>query len=407
MKKTTIKKQKTSRRSQITMLMIIGLAIFIVISLVLYLSKSAIKKQTQQSIKKTQMTSTDTRPIQEFASSCADKLAKDAISFAGKQGGYIYSSQGGTLLDYIDGQQGQMFVNFGNAKVSYGILAPSFKIGKHSAEIPIYPWPEFPYTDSTLTTKTSKGYFGTSNLPPLLKSNGPQSIQGQIESYVEKNMEECADFIIFESQGYEISMKNTKSAVTIGNNDVSVKINTTITITNLQTQEYSEINSLSTNVNVRLREAYLLAKHAIDNDISDIEFDIKDAKNEKGTIDINIVKDVFSKDDIIILTDTKSFLYGKPYQFIFARKNRAPALYYIGASSKEEEFGYAINTKEDLVNSADLPLTAKDPDEDDVEIKVEPTLPYTIESNIPRGIEIYATDGQLKDYHIISVKSTE
>ena len=35
------------------MLMIIGLAIFITISLVLYLSKSAIKKQTSQSIKNT------------------------------------------------------------------------------------------------------------------------------------------------------------------------------------------------------------------------------------------------------------------------------------------------------------------------------------------------------------------
>ena len=239
-------------------------------------------------------------------------------------------------------------------------------------------------------------------MPSLLKP-GIQSIQGQIESYIDKNMEACTDdFSIFESQGYDIEMKNTKSAVTIGNSDVSAKINTTITITNLQTQEHSEINHLSTNVNVRLRELYLLADYAIKNDVGDISFDIKDAKDEKGTIDIDVKNGIFSKDDIIILTDTKSFLYGKPYQFIFARKNRAPALSYIRGSSKEIDY---INTKEELIDAADLPLNATDPDEDDVDIKTYQLFPYTT-TNTATPIKIYATDGELEDFHEISVKST-
>ena len=51
-------------KSQITMLMIVGLVLFVVISLALYISKAAVKKQSQQNIKKTQEATADAKPSQ-------------------------------------------------------------------------------------------------------------------------------------------------------------------------------------------------------------------------------------------------------------------------------------------------------------------------------------------------------
>ena len=127
------------------------------------------------------------------------------------------------MLDYGDGQEGVRYITWDNKKVSYGILAPSFRIENILQKFQIILGLNTHTSTIPFTIETSKGIFGKSNLPSLLKP-GIQSIQGQIESYIDKNMEACTDdFSIFESQGYDIEMKNTKSAVTIGNSDVFCK----------------------------------------------------------------------------------------------------------------------------------------------------------------------------------------
>ena len=78
-----------SLRSQITMMIIVGLVLFILVGIVFYISKSAVKKTSQQGIKTSQDTALDTQPIKEFVSKCQDKLAKEAVMLMGKQGGYI------------------------------------------------------------------------------------------------------------------------------------------------------------------------------------------------------------------------------------------------------------------------------------------------------------------------------
>ena len=138
-------KMNPKSKSQVTMLMIVGLVLFIVISLVLYLSKSAVKKQGQQNIKKTHESAIETQPIKEFVVKCLDKLAKDAIVLLGRQGGYIYTSQGGTLIDYQETDEGIFFVKHDGMNVAYNILPPKFAIPPYSSDVPDYPWITFPY----------------------------------------------------------------------------------------------------------------------------------------------------------------------------------------------------------------------------------------------------------------------
>ena len=385
-------------RSQVTMLMIVGLTLFIVVSLVLYLSKSAVKKQSQQNIKRTQESVVDAPSIREFVVKCLDKLAKDAIVLIGKQGGYIYSSQGGTLVDYADTDEGLFFVKHNGLNVAYNILPPRFAAPPYSSEVPDYPWPAFPYKTPASNAEIYEGFFGISNIPPLNSSEGPNSIQTQIESFIDNNIANCADFKIFEKQGFEVSMEPAKTSVIIGSGDISIKSKLPITITNTATKETSKLNDFSDNMNIRIKDIYFFVKELIDSDIKNIKFDLGDKKNSKDNINIKIISNKFSNDDIVIITDGQQLVNGAPFEYTFSRRNRAPALYYFKKSTLSFPQGYIINQTDLLQNSK---LKAEDPDEDNYTFTITPSPPKKLE--VPQvKFKIEVSDGSLSDYQIIT-----
>ena len=402
--KAKVKMKIKSLKSQITMLMIIGLVIFIVVSLVLYLSKSVIKKQSKQSVKQTQETPIEFQPIKEFVSKCLDKMAKDAILLLGKQGGYIFKSQGGTLIDYKATDEGSFFVNYKGLNVVFNILPPSFSTSIYSSKIPDYPWIIFPYTDTYYTSTTFNGYFGISNLPPLDSSRGPHSMQTQIESFIDNNIATCLDFNIFKEQGYDIVMEPSNTSVIVGSENVRISSDIPISVKNPTTKEFTELKEFSTTLDIRLNGLYLFANELIKNDIMDIKFNISDIKNNKDFFNIQLIKDVFLNDNLIIITDEKSLISGKPYQYIFARKNRAPALYYLPNNYLQFPNGYLI-TQDDILQGSQL--QAEDPDEDDALFDIKA---LSGNQNLPRVLDVpqlifkvEANDGQLKDYQNITV----
>ena len=409
--KAKVKMKKV--KSQVTMLMIVGLVLFIIVSLVLYLSKSAVKKQSQQSIKKTQETAIDTQPIKEFVNKCVDKLAKDAVVLLGKQGGYIYASQGGTLVDYSDTDEGLFFVKYNNYNVAYNIFPPKFTVPPYSSEIPDYPWPTFPYKTANENAEIFDGFFGISNLPPLNSSEGSNSIQTQIETFIDHNIAGCADLSLFKSQGYEIDVGSSKTQVTIGSRDVRVKSEMPIKITNLAAKETTEIKDFSTEIKINLRDSYLLVKGIIENDIKNIKFGINDTENNKDPVKIKLIKNIFSDDikkiktDLLIVTDQESLVYGKPFEYIFARRNRAPALYYIKTNAFSFPDGYLIN-KSDLLQNK--PLRADDPDEDNYIYNIyvgefgQSLAQFPKKLNVQQiKFRVEVSDGQLRDYQMLTV----
>ncbi|MBI2654692.1 hypothetical protein HYX02_07865 [Candidatus Woesearchaeota archaeon] len=388
-----------SLKSQITMVMIVGLVLFIVISLILYLSKSSIKKQSQQSIKKIHETKIEIQPINDYATKCLDKLAKDAIVLLGKQGGYIYASQGGTLVDYSDTDEGLFYVKHNGLKVAYNILPPKFAIQPYSSETPDYPWRTFPYEKESSNSEIFEGYFGINNMPPLNYSEGPNSIQMQIESFIDSNMGSCMDLSIFEKQGVQISMQPSKTSATIGSGDISVTSKIPVKIANPSANEFTELSYFSTSINIRLRDIYFFAKELIENDIKNIKFDIGGARNNGDFLRVNLVKNAFTGEDLIVVSDERSLVYGKPFEYIFARRNRAPALHYIKNTKLEFSHNHQI-TQEDIFKNSTL--KAYDPDEDNYTITITPSLPKTL--NVPQiQFKVEASDGKLSDYQTITV----
>lgn len=390
---------KSSSKSQVTMLMIIGLVLFIVISLVLYLSKSSVKKQSQQSIKKIQETAIETQPIKEFVAKCMDKLAKDAVVLIGKQGGYIYKSQGGILVDYEETDKGILFTNYNGLKASYNILQPKFAVQSYSSEPPEYPWMTFPYKTAASNAEISDGYFGISNMPPLNASEGPNSIQTQIEAFIDNNLANCIDIGIFEKQGLGMAMHPSKTSVIIGSKDIFVQSKIPIIISNPATKETAELYDFSTSTDIRLKDMYFFVKELIGNDIKNIKFDIDNSGNDNDFFRISLIRDISSQDDIVTVTDEKSLIYGKPFEYAFARRNRMPALYYIRKNVLEFPQEYMINTSSLIPNQK---LAAEDPDEDNYTFTITPQLPKKLD--VPQiKFKVEVSDGQLSDYQTITV----
>jgi len=58
----------------------------------------------------------------------------------------------------------------------------------------------------------------------------PRNIQ--LKEYVEKNVDTCLDFSVFEDQGFEISKEESVIDVSINENDISFKMTYPITISN-------------------------------------------------------------------------------------------------------------------------------------------------------------------------------
>ena len=410
--KAKVNMKVKSLKSQLTMLMIIGLVLFIVISLVLYLSKAAIKKQSKDITKKIQETPMETQPIKDFVQKCLDKLAKDAVLLIGKQGGRIYKSQGGTLIDYLNSDEGMFFVEYGNLKTAYNILPPRF------APIPspntdfgnYYPWETFPYDPLDLTEPPIfEGYFGINNMPPLNPTFGSHSIQTQIETFIDNNIEKCIDINIFKEQGFDISVGKTNTSVIIGGKDVSVESKIPITIINSATNEHAELREFSTGVDVRIKDIYFFVRELIDKEVRDIKFNISSTKNNQDSFKIQLIKNTFSNDDLIEVSDQKSLLYGKPYEYAFGRKNRAPALYYIKDNVLEFEQEHKI-TESELI--AGYVKKAEDPDEDSLAFSLKKIdgkpLPINLELDIPKlKFKLEVSDGKLSDYQIITVNRAE
>lgn len=387
-------------KSQIAMLMIVGLALFVIVSLVLYISKSAVKKQSQQSVKKTQETKAETQPVKEMVASCLDKTAKDAIVLLGKQGGYIYKSQGGTLVDYGETDEGILYVKHDGVNVAYNILPPRFSAFPYSSETPEYPWKTFPYRTESSKEEIFEGYFGISNLLPLNSSEGPNSMQEQLESFIDSNIDSCLDFRLFEQQGIQITKQTHKTSATIGSNDITVNSKIPIKIINPATNEIAEFSGFSTNINIRLRDIYFFAREIAENDIKNIKFNISDKINERDNFKIGLIKDVFSNDDLITISDEKSQIYGKPFEYIFARRNRAPALHYIKKTALEFPEGHQITQQDLLQNST---LKAYDADEDEFSFTITPPLPKVL--NVPQiQFKVEVSDGKLNDYQTLTIK---
>ena len=312
------------KKGQITFFIILAIVLLIIIISLIFLTKSVLMKKIEQETKISEETKLNIQPIKNFVDACLEKVSKEALILMGKQGGYIYKSQGGTLIDYDKRDEGIDFIYYpaNQYKVSYLIYPPRLASGPtYFSEAPKYPWTHFPYSSDTSTEESFTGYFGVSNLAPLTRSFGPHSMREQLKTYIESNFEKCADFSAFEKQGLEINKGKPVVDVDMAENDVNFKLTYPLEIENPITKERTALRDFFSKRNIRLKKIHFFIQDMILKDISDVKFDIASKKNFRDSLSVEVIRDFYNKDDIIIVKDEKSLIDTKPFEFVFARHN--------------------------------------------------------------------------------------
>lgn len=394
-----------NKKSQITLILIFVVALVLISMVIFYFTGSTVEKESQQEVTTAQETTLETQPVRTYIESCLDKAAYDAVKLIGFQAGKIYQSQGGLSPDYRTSARGVKYVDEQGYNVPYLIYNPIGNIGLppfYFSETPEYPWPTFPYYATPPAPEFFYGYFGLTDLPSLRKPY-PESIQGQLESYVTSNLQKCADWDVFKSIGLTIKSADVAVNVTFAINNVLFDVEFPLTITDKTTGATTRISHFQARVAVRLTDIYDFVKQILSYEVSDISYNIRNAY--LGTIRVAIRGDTYNNDDLLIITDTQSEVSGNTFEFWFMRHNRPPALYYIPGP-----FGpFHLN---DVMDNVTIPSRAIDPDEDELTFIYNPTvigladLPPTVNMTKDITVKVSVNDNEFEDYQYVTV-STE
>lgn len=391
-------------------MLILGIVMLMIVGFLLFLGKAAVREQLKEETGMVHTTTTELDPIQEHVNLCLDTLGKEGLTLLGKQGGYLYDTRGKPLLASLSRNIDDFTLDYRESKVAYGIKPLGLALPPYQPSAPEYPFQTFPYNILPPQDANFTGVFGVKTLPPLVKVEGPFSIQQQLEQYIEDGMERCVDFTIFEEQGYEFDVVLGKADVIFGENDVSITFTYPTTVTNIVTQEQTKLAKFVSKQKVDFKDLYTFIHTIIQMEIRDIQFNLSYPGMVPQRYTLELVKDVEPNDDLAIVIDHDSVLLGKPYEFRFARKNRAPALYFMTPESLDIFDGMEITTDSILPVYLEN-VVAIDPDEDDVQytfiITDQPSKP-PLPQILTRGkmiVRVTATDGSLEDYQDITINN--
>ena len=399
------------KNSQVTIFLILGIILVIAVVSVIMLSRFASKKTTDQEVTDIQEAAIDVQPIRNFVSECVNIQTKQALEFLGGQGGYLFNSQGGTLLEYPDYEEGNFFLNFEDKKVVFNILRTRFAAGIYGAKPPKYPWKTFPYEDETRTQEVyqAKGAFGMSNLPPLNKSYGVHSIQEQIERYIANNIDQCLVDETFEEQGFLVQKHDKKVEALINQQDITIRLSYPMEVSNIVSGETTKLEAFTTKVPVRFGQLHAFIKATIEQDTSNIQFDMSKAARSAG-FSVSVIRDIFEQNDIVTITDEQTRINGRPYSYIFARQNRPPALFYVPEQVSVPRIDPATSSPIFLTEDIIIPnypsgLQALDPDEDlidssDFSIQPSGSPQFLLPAH---EFTIMVSDGRLSDFQTVTV----
>jgi len=182
------------KSGQLTVFMIIGILILFTFAGIFYVTNLTVEETfTAEGEIVVSAVPKTFEPIQEFTENCINSIAKNGLVLIGEQGGYIYPETVGefseTDMTNYDG------VSLGSVNVPYW----HYNIQPNDNNVVVY----------------------SSHKPELVTVEDPvMSIEGQLESYLEENIDSCLqEFSAFSGQGFEIDYVSG-----VENKDATVKI---------------------------------------------------------------------------------------------------------------------------------------------------------------------------------------
>ena len=190
---------RQGKKGQITLFIILGIVLLFSTAIILFIRSQA-KEEMPMVPEVTESLPTEIQPVKDFIESCVEITAKDAIEMIGVHGGYI-----GVTPEYIQYTAKTFDLDLvGMDPTSHEALAVS----------PEWHIPYWNYMRS-VNTCTANCQFD-SKRPPLLKTQGSDSVEVQIDRYIEANIDGCLEGLSdFEEEGFKIEKIGNISVRTI------------------------------------------------------------------------------------------------------------------------------------------------------------------------------------------------
>jgi len=436
-----------SKKAQLTLFLLFGIIILFIFGFLIYYRANFLQSETSQAAKKSITNFLETSSFQGFVQSCLDKALVKGLDLIGKQGGFIYDHQGGVHRYRGPPQPGSPCVGLRvNCDYSENVIPVIYSgdptvynityaiKSKHPAGYsrPPFEPPGYPYSKRGFQNESIK-YFGVRapnlfgyldlnetipylcseevthlnsslliNISFLCEFNGDHSVEETLEKFLNKTINDCANFSKFINQsGYKVNATFNKTSVIIGEEDVTAVVDADIQTITGEDIKFNSFTFISRQP-VRLKFLYELAFHALSRDVQDVLYQIgvdeeklnKSCKNYRFfrgnlTRDLPTVPcqksgmgaDIFSPRVVIDetscndgtslaqknhctnatmleLSDSKSKLSGNPYYFYVAIENRPPVLDYIDESVNNSFiYFFHVQSNSRMFGSTEIPIS--------------------------------------------------
>ncbi|MEM4637978.1 MAG: hypothetical protein QXK76_03075 [Candidatus Woesearchaeota archaeon] len=401
--------KKRGNKAQITVFVILAIVILLTLMFLMFVKIIIDKEKYQVLAKKQVQEYINKNSLNIYVTDCMDSIANEAIILASLQGGIINTSNKTLGIDYV-----RYYVPEYNRTVNvfYAVKENNCSV------IYSYPW-EYPYPRTRIypiynlknvynanckytgnVYDYNSGFFGKNILALLCNYNGSnkynatgsayglltceadtynnpvfpvKTIQEDIESFVETEIEKCVDF----ERALNITSSNItkigkpKATLTFGRNSFNLKVNYPFTISYKGHAPIQTFYEFSINKNIRFKELYDYVFYSIRTDVEEAGFNQVNDKISNYNLERTYKGYIIERNksinadhvDIIRVIDNKSYILNKPLIFQFAVKNRRPALEFIN--------DYSGNLQVDLIFQENDTIKIKpqgyDPDDDILE----------------------------------------
>jgi len=166
-----------NKRGQITIFIILGIIIVFVLAFIFFITRITVERGDVLTRPVVEVVPTELNPVVVYTEDCVRKVGIDGLVLAGQQGGYVYPKEYGQYSAEATDSDGIMF----------------------TADTVIPYW---------LYNKVQNGINAVdlvSLKPPLKRTGGVNSIEKQLDRYMNENLKDClADYEIFTEQDYEV-----------------------------------------------------------------------------------------------------------------------------------------------------------------------------------------------------------
>ncbi|MBW2977584.1 hypothetical protein KY331_01945 [Candidatus Woesearchaeota archaeon] len=356
----------TSKKSQITLFMILGIIILFAFGFLYFSISSSTKARVRAQVVQQAEDVLNQRTTRYYTHLCIKDVLKEGLVLLGKQGGYIYPGQPGSIIP-------QGYIQFNADNIPYLIKPSQFSPPSYPC-YSLYNPPVYCafINNITLFSQLYSTVFGANLLPYIQKFQGRYSIQEQLESYVSAQAPACMPSLseIPEFSNYDFSTGKVTSEIEFASSGVSVKIDYPVVIAIPNIEPASATLKLQATVNVRFKQLYDAVKDIIQYDNNYLDYNILDdtyagsylGRQLKFSVldNVSFTAQFGRTEDVFIMNDTKSDIEIRPFVFKFARKNRYPALDYIPEGPPKSVFEFIVYSNETLR----IEPKAFDPDED-------------------------------------------